>query len=155
MTTLRSPVRRQVSFEGQAAMELEGCITETSDISFPFEIKQDDEGCFILDASETIRSIVEEIIGGTDKSKISSSFHWTLARAFAAMANEIRAASSVKGVVLSGGCFQNRILLEKSVSELENAGFSVYCHKQVPANDGGIALGQAVVAAALIKNRKG
>ncbi|MEQ8215519.1 MAG: hypothetical protein ABRQ30_04425, partial [Smithellaceae bacterium] len=63
--------------------------------------------------------------------------------------------TGIERVALSGGCFQNRILLSKSVTELENAGFSVYFHKQVPANDGGIALGQAVVAASLIKNRKG
>jgi len=147
-------LRRQVSFEGQAAMELEGQINETSAASFPFAIKQDDEGCFILDVSETIRSIVEEIIGGTDKSKISSSFHWTLACAFAAMANKIKGETGIERVALSGGCVQNRILLEKSVFELENAGFSVYCHKQVPANDGGVALGQAVVAASIMKNRK-
>jgi len=147
-------LRRQVSFEGQAAMELEGQISETSAASFPFAIKQDDEGCFILDVSETIRSIVEEIISGTDKSEISSSFHWTLARAFAAMANKIKGETGIERVALSGGCFQNRILLEKSVFELENAGFSVYCHKQVPANDGGVALGQAVVAASIMKNRK-
>jgi hydrogenase maturation protein HypF len=147
-------LRRQVSFEGQAAMELEGRITETSGTSLPFEIRQDDEGCFILDVSPTIRSIVDEIYRGTDKSKISFSFHWTLARAFAAMTNEIRAATGIERVALSGGCFQNRILLEKSVSELENAGFSIYCHKQVPANDGGVALGQAVVAASIMKNRK-
>ena len=149
-------LRRQVSFEGQAAMVLEGQINDTSGASFPFAInRDDDEGCFILDVSETIRSIVDEIIRGTGKSKISSSFHWTLARAFAAMANKIKGETGIERVALSGGCFQNRILLSKSVTELENAGFSVYFHKQVPANDGGIALGQAVVAASLIKNRKG
>ncbi len=148
-------LRRSVSFEGQAAMELEGRITEASGASFPFEIKQDEEGCFILDMSPTIRSIVDEVLSGTDKGIISSSFHWTLSRAFAAMAGEMRAATGIKRVVLSGGCFQNRILLERIVSELENAGFTVYCHNQVPANDGGVALGQAVVAASLIKNRKG
>ncbi|MEN6373750.1 MAG: carbamoyltransferase HypF [Smithella sp.] len=146
-------LRRQVSFEGQAAMELEGRMTEASGASFPFAIKQDDEGCFILDVSETIKSIVDEIISGTEKSKISSSFHWTIAKAFAAMANEIRAATGIERAALSGGCFQNRILLERSVSELENAGFTVYCHRQVPANDGGIALGQAVIAASVIQKR--
>ncbi|MEN6490328.1 MAG: hypothetical protein ABFD66_15855 [Smithella sp.] len=101
--------------------------------------------------SQTIRSIVDQIIRGTDKSEISSSFHWTLACAFAAMAREIRAATGISRVALSGGCFQNRILLERSVFELEKAGFMVYCHRQVPANDGGVALGQAVIAASIIK----
>jgi hydrogenase maturation protein HypF len=148
-------LRRQVSFEGQAAMELEGQASESSDASFPFEIERDDEGCFILDMSATIRAIVDEIISGTGKSKISSSFHLTVARAFAAMSNEIRAITGISRVALSGGCFQNRILLQKSVTELEKAGFTVYCHKQVPANDGGVALGQAVIAGSIIKNGKG
>jgi hydrogenase maturation protein HypF len=54
-------------------------------------------------------------------------------------------------VALSGGCFQNKILLESTIEKLKSAGFEIYCHRQVPANDGGISLGQAVVAASLIK----
>ncbi len=188
-------LRRTVSFEGQAALELEGQVTETSGVPFPFEIQRDAEGCFILDMSAAIRSIVEEVLQGKSKNDISSSFHSTLAAAFAAMANKIlidsnlsanpsfrrRPASSdswmpdhnlnvtrvrqdntsakilrkEKGVLnrvaLSGGCFQNRVLLERSVAELEKAGFTVYCHKQVPANDGGVSLGQAVIAGAIVK----
>lgn len=144
-------LRRQVSFEGQAAMELEGQINKSSDASFRFEIRREGEESFILDMSQTIRSVVDEIIGGADRSEISSSFHLTLARAFAAVAEDIRKITGLNRVALSGGCFQNRVLLEKSVQELEAAGFTVYCHKQVPANDGGVALGQAVVAASIIK----
>jgi len=54
-------------------------------------------------------------------------------------------------VALSGGCFQNKILLEGAIDKLKNAGFDVYCHRQVPANDGGICLGQAVVAASMLQ----
>jgi len=54
-------------------------------------------------------------------------------------------------VVLSGGCFQNKILLEGAVDKLKNSGFDVYCHQQVPSNDGGISLGQAVIAASMIQ----
>ncbi len=144
-------LRRQVSFEGQAAMELEGQVNNTSGASFPFEIRREAEESFILDMSSTIRYIVDEIIRGTDRSEISFSFHLTIARAFAAMAEEVRAITGLNRVALSGGCFQNRILLEKSVQELENAEFTVYCHRQVPANDGGVALGQAVIAASIIK----
>ena len=147
-------VRRKVSFEGQAAMELEGQVNETSGAAFPFEIKRDDEGCFILDMSATIRSIVDGIRKGTSKGELSFSFHQTVARAFAAMAKEIRVITGINRVALSGGCFQNRILLERSVTELESAGFTVYCHKQVPANDGGVALGQAVIAGSIIKKEE-
>ena len=144
-------LRRQVSFEGQAAMELEGLATEASGASFPFEIKRDNEGCFILNMSATIRAIVDKVINGSDKSEIANSFHFTLVKAFVAMTNEIKNVTGINRVALSGGCFQNRILLEKSIAGLEEAGFEVYCHKQVPANDGGIALGQAVVAGSIVK----
>jgi hydrogenase maturation protein HypF len=148
-------VRRSVSFEGQAAMELEGQVKETSGKSFPFEIQRDADGCFILDMSATIRAIVEEVLQGKSKKEIASSFHSTLAAAFVAMVRQINIITGLNRVALSGGCFQNRILLEKSIAGLEGAGFVVYCHKQVPANDGGIALGQAVVAGAKVKSGKG
>lgn len=144
-------VRRIVSFEGQAAMELEGQVTETSGAPFPFEIQRDAEGCFILDMSATIRAVVEEIFRGRSKNEIAASFHRTLACAFVAMVKEINTITGLDRIALSGGCFQNRILLERSMAELEKAGFTVYCHSQVPANDGGVALGQAVVAAATVK----
>lgn len=147
-------LRRRVSFEGQAAMELEGQVNETSGSCFPFEIKRDDEGCCILDMLAAIRDIVDGILKGTSKSELSFSFHLTVARAFAAMAKEISRINGINRVALSGGCFQNRILLEKSVAELEKAGFTVYCHTQVPANDGGVALGQAVVAGSIMKKKK-
>ena len=83
--------------------------------------------------------------------KIAASFHQTLIDAFAVMANEMRKKTELTRVVLSGGCFQNKILLEGTIDKLENAGFDVYCHRQVPANDGGVSLGQAVVAASMIK----
>jgi len=72
--------------------------------------------------------------------------------AFVAMCEKGRGKTGINRVCLSGGCFQNKILLEDSIIQLENAGFVVYHHKQVPTNDGGIALGQAVVAGAIAKN---
>jgi hydrogenase maturation protein HypF len=67
------------------------------------------------------------------------------------MCERIREKIDVNRVSLSGGCFQNKILLEDSISQLENVDFVVYHHKQVPTNDGGIALGQAVIAGAIAK----
>ncbi|MGV8059828.1 MAG: carbamoyltransferase HypF [Smithellaceae bacterium] len=144
-------VRRKVSFEGQAAMELEGQATESSGGAYPFAIEPDEEDTLILDMSATIRGIVEDILQGKSKNDISSSFHSTLAVAFAAMTKKINAVTGLERVALSGGCFQNRILLERSVKELEKAGFTVYCHSQVPTNDGGVALGQAVIVGAIVK----
>lgn len=144
-------LRKTVSFEGQAAMELEGQSDGKAAEPFPFEISADGENCFILDISSTIRAIVNNLLAGKSKNEISSSFHRTLAVAFAAMCERIRKKTDINMVFLSGGCFQNKILLEDSITQLENVGFVVYHHKQIPTNDGGIALGQAVIAGAIAK----
>lgn len=144
-------LRRTVSFEGQAAMELEGQAMGSSGAAFPFEIRRDDEECFILDMSAAIRTIVDGIINGKNKKEMAYLFHCTLVDAFVAMTNEIRNITGVSRVALSGGCFQNRILLERSIAGFESAGFEVFCHRLVPANDGGVALGQAVIAGSIIK----
>jgi hydrogenase maturation protein HypF len=67
------------------------------------------------------------------------------------MADEMRKETGLNRVALSGGCFQNKILLEGSIDKLRRADFVVCCHKQVPTNDGGVSLGQAVVAASMIQ----
>jgi hydrogenase maturation protein HypF len=144
-------VRKTVSFEGQAAMELEGQSDRETAEPFPFVISEDKENCFIFDISSTIRAIVNDLLAGKNKKEISSSFHRTLAVAFAAMCERIREKTGIDKVCLSGGCFQNKILLEDSISLLEKTGFVVYHHKQVPTNDGGIALGQAVIAGAMAR----
>jgi len=144
-------LRKTVSFEGQAAMELEGLSDQEAGDSFPFAILADGENCFILDISSTIRAIVNNLLAGKSKKEISSSFHRTLAVAFAAMCERIREKTGIDRVCLSGGCFQNKILLKGSITQLESADFVVYHHKQVPTNDGGIALGQAVIAGAIAK----
>jgi hydrogenase maturation protein HypF len=86
--------------------------------------------------------------------EIASAFHATLAAAFAAMSVEMRKLTGINCVALSGGCFQNRILLEGTVTELKKKDFEVYYHSQIPANDGGISLGQAVIAGSMIKKEK-
>jgi hydrogenase maturation protein HypF len=146
-------LRKTVSFEGQAAMELEGQSDRKAAEPFPFAISEDKENCFILDISSTIRAIVNDLLKGKNKKEISSSFHRTLTAAFAAMCEKIRENTgvNVNRICLSGGCFQNKILLEDSISLLEKAGFVVYHHKRVPTNDGGIALGQAVIAGAIAR----
>jgi hydrogenase maturation protein HypF len=143
-------LRRKVSFEGQAAMELEAK-AQISEAMLPFEILRDSENSYILDMSSAIRAIVENIFSGKSKEDTASSFHATLAAAFAAMSLEMRRTTGINRVALSGGCFQNRILLEGTVSELKKKNFEVYYHSQVPANDGGVSLGQAVIAGSIVK----
>lgn len=143
--------RRQVSFEGQAAMELEMLATESLGQSYPFDILRSKDKPYIIDTSAMIKAIVADLEAGRSNAKIAASFHQALIDAFAVMADEMRKETGIARVALSGGCFQNKILLLGAIDKLRHSGFDVYCHQQIPANDGGVSLGQAVVAASMIK----
>lgn len=144
-------VRRKVSFEGQAAMGLEMLATGSSGKPYPFEISRGKNKPDILDMTSMIRAVIADINKGESSTKIAASFHQTMIDAFMLMTDRMREEKGLDRVVLSGGCFQNKILLEGTVDKLKFSGFDVYCHKQVPANDGGISLGQTVVAATLLQ----
>lgn len=137
-------IRRTVSFEGQAAMELEACAGSSPNRILPYDVLMDRE--IILDLYPMIKQLAEERMAGKSVSDLAGAFHATLVEAFVRTAKEIRDATGLNRVVLSGGCFQNRILLEGCISSLDLSGFDVYTHHLVPANDGGISLGQAYVA---------
>jgi len=144
-------LRRVAGFEGQAAAELEA-LGRGATAVYPFEIA-DGENRLVLDLAPAIRQIVEDRLAGAPPEGIAAAFHGTLAAAFAAMAGRIRRKTGLNRVVLSGGCFQNRLLTEGAVAALRRARFEVFTHAKVPANDGAISLGQAVVAAATIRAR--
>jgi len=144
-------VRRQVSFEGQAAMELEMLATEFQGQPYPFELIKTKGKPYLLDVTSMIKSMVSAMERGQNRCEIAASFHRTLIDLFVVTTHAARQQTGLERVALSGGCFQNKILLEGTASELQKSGFAVYSHRQVPANDGGIALGQAVVAASMIK----
>ncbi|MGE5844321.1 MAG: carbamoyltransferase HypF [Syntrophaceae bacterium] len=144
--------RQAVSFEGQAAMELETLAAGRTKKSYPFEVLQDGGGV-ILDLRPLVRAIAEERIKGKDPAAIAAAFHRSIIGGIAAMTVAVREQTGLGKAVLSGGCFQNRVLLEGTVRELEKAGFEVYTHRMLPANDGCIALGQAIVAAAQLQAR--
>ncbi len=139
-------VRGQVNFEGQAAMELETCAGTGRSHLFPFDIQESD-GVFILDLSGTIRALVEGMDAGRPREDLAASFHTSLVCAIGKTVEAIRDKEGINRVALSGGCFQNRILLAGLMDRLEAAGMELLIHRRVPTNDGGIALGQAVAAA--------
>lgn len=143
-------LRQKVFFEGQAAMELEAIATKQTTESLPFDITSEGS-CFLLDFSPAIRKITESLLAGQSKEALAWAFHQCLQMAFCEMAIRIRKQTGLNRTVLSGGCFQNRILLEGCLQELEGAGFDVFIHQRVPTNDGGISLGQAVCAGARVK----
>jgi hydrogenase maturation protein HypF len=141
-------LKRSVSFEGQAAMELEAAATKpgSADV-LPYKIFREGEA-WILDLMPLVKAIVEARLAGMDVLGLSGAFHATLIASFIDMAGVLRGHTGISRVALSGGCFQNRILLEGCAHELERGGFQVFTHQRIPANDGGVALGQAVIAGA-------
>ncbi len=142
-------IRRQVSFEGQAAMELEALAKDHPvERIFPYQILE--EQGFVFDWRPIIGCLVEERIH-VPIEELTAIFHRTIGSALTEVACRIRERSDQNRVVLSGGCFQNRLLLKTTMSCLQKNGFEVYSHCQVPPNDGGIALGQAVCAGERIR----
>jgi hydrogenase maturation protein HypF len=97
-------------------------------------------------------ALLDEITRGTPKADLARAFHESIAEMVLRMAADARAKSGINVAALSGGCFQNRLLLASSVERLERDGFIVLVHHSVPANDGGLAFGQAVVAAARLNS---
>ena len=131
-------IRQKVNFEGQAAMELE-FLTEGSSLKecYKYEIA-DYEGENVIDWVEVIKELIKDKDDGVSLNSISAKFHNTLVSIIVEMAK----LHNENIVVISGGCFQNKYLLENSIKELRKNGFDVYWNKEVPANDGGISLGQ-------------
>ena len=105
---------------------------------------------WILDMRPMVSQIAREITQGRSPGAVSGTFHESLAQAIQSVCGRIRALTDIRNVCLSGGTFQNMTLLKSTVARLRRDGFEVYIHSQVPANDGGLSLGQAVIAAASI-----
>ena len=100
----------------------------------------------ILDFRPVIAAIVKDLSRGRRVGEISACFHNTLSAAIGEVCGRIGAGDGVDRVCLSGGSFQNLYLLGRTVVELRRRGFGVFLHAQVPANDGGLSLGQAMIA---------
>lgn len=142
-------IRQRVNFEGQAAMELEMLSADSTSEIYDYEWISGDM-LKILPAP-IIRGVVDDLQNGMTVAEIGAKFHETVIQLFADVCGVMRKERHLKRVVLSGGCFQNAFLLTGLIQALEKKNFEVFTHQQVPANDGGIALGQAMVAAAQIR----
>jgi len=139
-------VRGEIDYEGQAAVELEMIAYDSiGNKSYPYSVIEHD-GVSIVQVEGLLSAIIKDLYQGTAKATISAKFHNTIAQMVCEMCQSIAKKTKINQVALSGGVFQNRLLLRELVSMLESAGFSVLTHKQVPCNDGGISLGQAVIA---------
>jgi len=126
------------SFEGQAAIALEQISDATTNDFYGMDVKNDGE----IDWTNLIQSILEDIQNQTAITIIAAKFHNSLVAVMVAIARQF----GIKQIVLTGGCFQNRYLTERAIERLTQAGFQVYCHQNIPPNDGGIAAGQIMAA---------
>ncbi len=137
-------VASEVTFEGQAAIALEAMAEGGVEGRYDFAIEEGET--MILDFRPVIAAVVKDLFRGRRTGEISASFHNTLSAGIGEMCGRIGAADGLNRVCLSGGSFQNLYLLGRTVVELRRRGFGVFLHAQVPANDGGLSLGQAMIA---------
>ncbi|MFP4088210.1 MAG: carbamoyltransferase HypF [Desulfobacteraceae bacterium] len=147
-------LRDQIAYEGQAAVELEMCQSHTGEECYPYEIKQ--EGTRLLMCGpHLIKEVVHDLCAGTPQGVISRRFHNTMIRMVADACARVGKETGVERIALSGGSFQNMTLLTGLTRLLRLEGFEVYSHVQVPTNDGGLSLGQAICGGLTYSGRKG
>ncbi len=131
------------SFDAEAPMRLEAVIDDVPETNehYPFQIEKE----ISLDSS--FRAIIKDIIGGTAAAVISTKFHNTIVEIICSSADLLREETGINKAALSGGVFMNGYLLKKTETRLKKMGFEAFTHSKVPSNDGGLALGQLVIAA--------
>jgi len=137
--------RTKVNYEGQAAIEFEQQIENFSGEYYDFDIVKSD-GKYIIDWEIMIKQLIKDVEWHVDYSRMSEKFHQGLIECFVKLMNQVRKQTGLDKVVLSGGVFMNMFLLKNLENKLLNHNFKVYTHHKVPTNDGGIALGQLIIA---------
>lgn len=138
-----------ITFEGEAAISMERVASANVSGSYGFEIKGFNP--YIIDVKPMIKEVVEDASKGKAISDIAGAFHNTIADIILAVSKNARRDKSIDRVILTGGCFQNALLLGKAVPRLADNGFHVFTHRVVPPNDGGICIGQALIASSMAK----
>jgi hydrogenase maturation protein HypF len=134
-------IRQTANYEAQAAIELEALVGTHEVGEYPFSINRQ-----ILDPSPMFQELLNDLRDGLSVSTLAGRFHNTIAKLLHRACQEIRLETRINEVALSGGVWQNKTLLSKTTQLLMDDGFAVFLHRQVPTNDGGIALGQAAIA---------
>ncbi|ACF12034.1 (NiFe) hydrogenase maturation protein HypF [Chlorobaculum parvum NCIB 8327] len=146
-------LRHEARYEGQAAIELmQAARGQIADTAYSFGIERRDSRWQML-VSPIIRDIAKAVQAGAKAGEIAQRFHRTLVVMLSEITRKAYLETGLKTVALSGGVFQNVLLVEALVHELEAAGFTVLLHQQVPTNDGGISLGQAVIGQEFLRGR--
>lgn len=142
-------LRDAVTFEGEAAMALETAVHSYSGGPLrPYSYQREGSS---IGTRPLIRELVEDLQRGAETAAVARRFHATLCDIIVAVAKEMMRETGIREVVLSGGVFQNRLLAESTVAALRREGLSTWMNEKVPANDGGISLGQAAAAGEIMK----
>jgi len=142
-------VRQVATYEAQAAIELEqivGTEWQADSLPYPFDVETVDSA-HVVRVAVLFDALLGDIERGIPVPDIALRFHATVAQMIFAVSERLRASTGITTVAMSGGVFQNRLLLRLAVPRLQNAGFDVLLHHHVPCNDGGVSLGQAVYRA--------
>ncbi len=140
-------LRQRVSFEGEAAMALEWAVSPRETGSYELALVERPGEPMVVDWAPAVDALLRELERGEDVGRVAGRFHNGLVAALVAVAERV----GQPRVALTGGCFQNAVLTERAAAALETAGFRPLLHRRVPANDGGLALGQVAVAAAAVR----
>lgn len=148
-------IRQEVGFEAQAAMELE--MLADSSIAHGTagydQVIAQISGAGTISLTPLITAIVNDLIAGETKAVTAAKFHRTLVEMFVRVATSARDEYGIGTVALSGGVYQNTLFFELMLRRLQETGFAVLTHAQVPTNDGGLALGQIAVANAVLNEK--
>jgi len=140
-------LNHKANFEGQAAMALEAAALQGIEDDYPFDIEENEP--WQIDLRPGIASLVGEVVAGSETGVIAAKFHNMLGSVITEVCLRLRKTEGLNRICLSGGTFQNMCLLERVVRRLRERGFQVFVNSKVPPNDGGISLGQAVIANAV------
>jgi hydrogenase maturation protein HypF len=135
----------ECTYEGHPAILLEQVAEAGATREYPFDVVAGNGG-LLLDPRDTIRAIVRDLGRGRSLGEIAGRFHRTVAAATLEVCRAVRGMTGLDRVCLSGGVFQNALLTSDLVARLETVGFEVFVPRRAPAGDGGIALGQVLVA---------
>jgi len=136
-------VCRSITFEAQAAMALENCLALGINERYEYDITEE-KGMTLISIKSMWRQLTDDILAGKSAAVCSAKFHNTIVDFTLLMCDNLRSKTGINTAILSGGVFQNRYLLRQTRQQLQNSGYDVLLHRQVPSNDGGIALGQAL-----------
>ena len=142
-------------FDAQLPMALEAVIENEIEEQYDFELTNRTGEPLQLDLDKMVKELIADIQKGLTNSVISAKFHNCLAASLLEMAKAVRESTKLNTVALSGGVFCNRYLINRLIKQLKQNDFSVFFNREVPSNDGGISVGQAAIAAKLVRRERG